>query len=158
MENFKINDYSTNEQDKRSFEQGKGVEEFQNLNLDSLKSLDPAQQKEIVETQKRSEKEALDDLNNIYALAERYADRDDSSFLLHGDENQRPDIIYFEGYYAGFATCEGREDEFSLREKQFKTQKQLVQEISTMKSVRREVPAGQRLSNIFRAISGKIAA
>ena len=45
-----------------------------------------------------------------------------------------------------------------IRENEIKTQEELVQEISTMKSVRREVPAGQRFSNIIRAISGKIAA
>ena len=66
--------------------------------------------------------------------------------------------MHYEDYDANFETYEGRENEFSLRENQFKTQEQLVQEISTMKSVRREVPAGQRFLNIIRAISGKIAA
>ena len=159
MENFKINDY-TKEQ-KKSLEQKSSSEEFQNLNLDSLKSLDPVQQKEIVETQKRSEKEALEDLDDIYARSELKADRESSSFFLQDDETQSSNIvhfIHFKGHCANFETYKGREDKFSLRKKQFKTQKQLVQEISTMKSVRREVPAGQRLSNIFRAISGKIAA
>jgi len=49
MENFKINDYSTNEQDKRSFEQGKGVEEFQDFKFDSPESLSSEQQEEIEE-------------------------------------------------------------------------------------------------------------
>ena len=158
MENFTINDYNTNEQDKRSFEQGKGVEEFQDFNLDPLESLDPARQEEIEKTQESSKNEALEDLNDIYARAELKADREKGSFFLRDDEIQNLNIVHFEDYDANFETYEGREDEFSLRENQFKTQKQLVQEISTMKSVRREVPAGQRLSNIFRAISGKIAA
>jgi len=67
-------------------------------------------------------------------------------------------ITHFEDYGANFETYEDREDQFSLRENQFKTQEQLVQEISAMKSVRREVSAGKRFSNIIRAISGKIAA
>ena len=162
MENFKINDYSTNEQDKKSLEQGDSSEGFQNLNLDSLKSLDPARQKEIEKTQESSKKEALENLNNIYALAERNADRENSSFFLRDDEAQSSNIIYFihfKGHHnANFETYEGREDKFSLREKQFKTQKQLGKEISAMKSVRREVPAGKRVLNIVRAISGNIAA
>ena len=158
MENFKINDYNTNEQDKRSFEQGKGVEEFQDFNLDPLESLDPARQEEIKDTQESSKKEALEHLKDIYAHAEQGADREKSSFFLRDDEIQNLNIVHFEDYDANFETYEGRENEFSLRENQFKTQEQLVQEISTMKSVRREVPAGQRFSNIVRAISGNIAA
>ena len=157
MENFKINDY-TKEQ-KKSLEQKSSSEEFQNLNLDSLKSLDPAQQKEIVETQKRSEKEALEHLKNIYAHAELKADREKGSFLLRDDEAQSSNIIHFKDHHnANFETYEGREDKFSLRENQFKTQEELVREIRTMKSVHREVPTGKRFSNIIRAISGNIAA
>jgi hypothetical protein len=159
MENFKINDY-TKEQ-KKSLEQKSSSEEFQNLNLDSLKSLDPVQQKEIVETQKRSEKEALEHLKNIYAHAELKADREKGSFLLQDDEAQSSNIvhfIHFKGHCANFETYEGREDKFSLRENQFKTQEELVQEIRTMKSIRREVPTGKRVLNIIRAISGNIAA
>ena len=159
MENFKINDY-TKEQ-KKSLEQNSSSEEFQNLNLDSLKSLDPAQQKEIVETQKRSEKEALEHLKNIYAHAELKADREKGSFLLRDDEAQSSNIIHFihfKGHCANFETYKGREDKFSLRENQFKTQEELVREIRTMKSVHREVPTGKRFSNIIRAISGNIAA
>ena len=159
MENFKINDY-TKEQ-KKSLEQKSSSEEFQNLNLDSLKSLDPAQQKEIVETQKRSEKEALEHLKNIYAHAELKADREKGSFLLRDDEAQSSNIIHFihfKGHCANFETYKGREDKFSLRENQFKTQEELVREIRTMKSIRREVPTGKRVLNIIRAISGNIAA
>lgn len=158
MENFKINDYSTNEQDKKSLERENSFEEFQDFKFDSFESLNSEQQKEIEKTQESSKNEALENLNDIYARAERNTDRENSSFFLRDDEIQNLNIVHFEDYDANFETYEGREYEFSLREKQFKTQKQLVQEISTMKSVRREVPAGQRLSNIFRAISGKIAA
>ena len=157
MENFTINDYNTNEQDKRSFGQENSFEEFQDFKFDSFESLNSEQQKEIEKTQESSKNEALENLNDIYAR-ERNADRENSSFFLRDDEIQNLNIVHFEDYDANFETYEGREDEFSFRENQFKTQKQLVQEISTMKSVRREVPAGQRLSNIFRAISGKIAA
>ena len=162
MENFKINDYNTNEQDKRSFEQGKGVEEFQNFNLGPFESLDPARQEEIEKTQESSKNEALEDLNDIYARAERNADRDDSSFFLRDDEAQSSNIIHFIHFKchhnANFETYKGREDKFSLRKNQFKTQKRLGQEIRTVKSVRREVPAGKRVLNIVRAISGNIAA
>ena len=158
MENFKINDYSTNEQDKRSFEQGKGVEEFQDFKFDSPESLSSEQQEEIEESQESLKNEALDNLNNIYALAERYANRESSSFFLRDDEIQNLNIVHFEDYDANFETYEGREDEFSLRENQFKTQEQLGQEISAIKSIHREVPAGQRVLNIVRAISGNIAA
>ena len=161
MENFTINDYNTNEQDKRSFEQGKGVGEFQDFNLDSLESLDPARQEEIEESQESSKKEALEHLKNIYAHAEQGADRENSSFFLHNDEAQSSNIIHFihfKGHCANFETYEGRENEFSLHENQFKTQEQLRQEISTVKSVHREVPAGKRVLNIIRAISGNIAA
>ena len=158
MENFKINDYNTNEQDKKSLEQENSFEEFQNLNLDSLESLDPARQEKIKDAQESSKKEALENLNDIYARAKRNADRENSSFFLRDDEIQNLNIVHFEDYDANFETYEGRENEFSLRENQFKTQEQLVQEISTIKSVRREVPAGQRFSNIIRAISGKITA
>ena len=158
MENFKINDYSTNEQDKRSLERKDSSEEFQNFNLGPFESLDPAQRKGIVETQESLKDKALKDLKDIYASAERNADRENSSFFLRDDEIQNLNIVHFEDYDANFETYEGRENEFSLRENQFKTQEQLVQEISTMKSVRREVPAGQRFSNIVRAISGNIAA
>ena len=120
--------------------------------------MDPAQQKEIEKTQESSKNEALENLNDIYARAERNADRENSSFFLRDDEIQNLNIVHFEDYDANFETYEGRENEFSLRENQFKTQEQLVQEISTMKAVRREVPAGQRFSNIVRAISGNIAA
>ena len=157
MEKSKTNDHSTHEQYKKPLEQENGSG-FQNLNLDSLKSLDPAQRKEIVETQESSKNEALENLNDIYARAERNTDRENSSFFLRDDEIQNLNIVHFEDYDANFETYEGRENEFSLRENQFKTQKQLVQEISTMKSVRREVPAGQRFSNIIRAISGRIVA
>ena len=158
MENFKINDYSTNEQDKKSLEREKSFEEVQDFKCDSFESLNSEQQKEIEKTQESSKNEALENLNDIYARAKRNADRENSSFFLRDDEIQNLNIVHFEDYDANFETYEGRENEFSLRENQFKTQEQLVQEISTMKSVRREVPAGQRFSNIIRAISGKIAA
>ena len=158
MENFKINDYSTNEQDKKSLEQENSFEEFQDFKFDSFESLNSEQQKEIEKTQESSKNEALENLNDIYARAERNTDREKSSFFLRDDEIQNLNIVHFEDYDANFETYEGRENEFSLRKNQFKTQEQLVQEISTMKSVRREVPAGQRFSNIIRAISGKIAA
>ena len=158
MENFKINDYSTNEQDKKSLERENSFEEFQDFKFDSFEGLNFEQQKEIEKTQESSKNEALENLNDIYARAERNTDRENNSFFLRDDEIQNLNIVHFEDYDANFETYEGRENEFSLRENQFKTQKQLVQEISTMKSVRREVPAGQRFSNIFRAISGKITA
>ena len=154
MENFKINDYSTNEQDKKSLERENNFEEFQDFKFDSFESLNSEQQKEIEKTQESSKNEALENLNDIYARA----DREKGSFFLRDDEIQNLNIVHFEDYDANFETYEGRENEFSLRENQFKTQEQLVQEISTMKSVRREVPAGQRFSNIIRAISGRIAA
>ncbi len=154
MENFKINDYSTNEQDKKSLERENSFEEFQDFKFDSFESLNSEQQKEIEKTQESSKNEALENLNDIYARA----DREKGSFFLRDDEIQNLNIVHFEDYDANFETYEGRENEFSLRENQFKTQEQLVQEISTMKSVRREVPAGQRFSNIVRAISGNIAA
>jgi len=158
MENSTINDYNTNEQDKRSLERKGSSEEFQDFKFDSPESLSSEQQTEIEESRESSKNEALENLNNIYALAERYANRESSSFFLHEDEIQNMHIKHFEDYDANFETYEGREDEFSLRENQFKTQEQLVQEISTMKSVRREVPAGKRVLNIIRAISGNIAA
>ena len=157
MENFKINDYSTNEQDKKSLERENSFEEFQDFKFDSFESLNSEQQKEIEKTQESSKNEALENLNDIYAR-ERNADRENSSFFLRDDEIKNLNIVHFEDYDANFETYEGRENEFSLRENQFKTQEELVQEISTMKSVRREVPAGQHFSNIIRAISGKIAA
>jgi len=157
MENFKINDYSTNEQDKKPLERENSFEEFQDFKFNSFESLNSEQQKEIEKTQESSKNEALENLNDIYAR-ERNADRENSSFFLRDDEIKNLNIVHFEDYDANFETYEGRENEFSLRENQFKTQEQLVQEISTMKSVRREVPAGQRFSNIIRAISGKIAA
>ena len=154
MENFKINDYSTNEQDKKSLERESNFEEFQDFKFDSFESLNSEQQKEIEKTQESSKNDALENLNDIYARA----DREKGSFFLRDDEIQNLNIVHFEDYDANFETYEGRENEFSLRENQFKTQEQLVQEISTMKSVRREVPAGQRVLNIVRAISGNIAA
>ena len=157
MENFKINDYSTNEQDKKSLERENSFEEFQDFKFDSFESLNSEQQKEIEKTQESSKNEAFENLNDIYAR-ERNADRENSSFFLRDDEIKNLNIVHFEDYDANFETYEGRENEFSLRENQFKTQEQLVQEISTMKSVRREVSAGQRFSNIIRAISGNIAA
>ena len=158
MENFKINDYNTNGQDKKSLERENSFEEFQDFKFDSFESLNSEQQKEIEKTQESSKNEALENLNDIYARAERNADRENSSFFLHEDEIRNMYITHFEDYGANFETYEGREDKFSLREKQFKTQKQLGKEISAMKSVRREVPAGKRVLNIVRAISGKIAA
>ena len=158
MENFKINDYSTNEQDKKSLERENSFEEFQDFKFDSFEGLNSEQQKEIEKTQESSKNEALENLSDIYARAERNADRENNSFFLRDDEIQNLNIVHFEDYDANFETYEGRENEFSLRENQFKTQEQLVQEISTIKSIRREVPAGQRFSNIFRAISGKITA
>ena len=151
MENFKINDYN-------KIEQRNNFEEFQDFKFDSFESLNSEQQKEIEKSQESSKNEALENLNDIYARTERNADRESSSFFLHGDEIRNMHIIHFEDYDANFETYEGRENQFSLRENQFKTQEQLVQEISTMKSIRREVPAGKRFSNIIRAISGKIAA
>ena len=158
MENFKINDYNTNEQDKKSLEQENSFEEFQDFKFDSFESLSSEQQKEIKESQESSKKEALENLNDIYARAERNADRENNSFFLRDDEIQNLNIVHFEDYDANFETYEGREDEFSLRENQFKTQEQLVQEISTIKSIPREISAGKRFSNIIRAISGNIAA
>jgi len=158
MENFKINDYNTNEQDKKSLEQENSFEEFQDFKFDSFESLSSEQQKEIEKSQESSKKEALENLNDIYARAERNADRENNSFFLRDDEIQNLNIVHFEDYDANFETYEGREDEFSLRENQFKTQEQLVQEISTIKSIPREISAGKRFSNIIRAISGKIAA
>ena len=156
---IKINDHNTNEQDKNSLEQENSFEEFQDFKFDSPESLSSEQQEEIEESRESSKNEALENLNNIYALAERYANRESSSFLLRDDEAQSSNIIHFKDHHnANFETYEGREDKFSLRENQFKTQEQLVQEISTMKSVRREVPAGKRVLNIIRAISGNIAA
>ncbi len=158
MENFKINDYNTNEQDKKSLEQENSFEEFQDFKFDSFESLNSEQQKEIEKSQENLKNEALENLNDIYARTERNADRESNSFFLHEDEIRNMHITHFEDYDANFETYEGREDKFSLRENQFKTQEQLVQEISAMKSVRREVPAGKRFSNIIRAISGNIAA
>lgn len=159
MENFKINDYNTNEQDKKSLEQENSFEEFQDFKFDSFESLSSEQQKEIEESQESSKNEALENLNNIYALAERYANRESSSFFLRDDETQSSNIIHFKDHHnANFETYEGRENEFILRKNQFKTQEQLVQEISTIKSIPREISAGKRFSNIIRAISGKIAA
>lgn len=159
MENFKINDYNTNEQDKKSLEQENNSGEFQDFKFDSPESLSSEQQEEIEESRESSKNEALENLNNIYALAERYANRESSSFLLRDDEAQSSNIIHFKDHHnANFETYEGREDKFSLRENQFKTQEELVQEIRTMKSIRREVPTGKRVLNIIRAISGNIAA
>lgn len=158
MENFKINDYNTNEQDKKSLERENSFEEFQDFKFDSFESLSSEQQKEIEESQESSKNEALENLNDIYARAERNTDRENSSFFLRDDEIQNLNIVHFEDYDANFETYEGREDKFSLRENQFKTQEQLVQEISTIKSIPREISAGKRFSNIIRAISGKIAA
>lgn len=158
MENFKINDYNTNEQDKKSLEQENSFEEFQDFKFDSFESLNSEQQKEIEKSQENLKNEALENLNDIYARTERNADRESNSFFLYEDEIRNMHITHFEDYDANFETYEGREDQFSLRENQFKTQEQLIQEISTMKSVRREVPAGKRFSNIIRAISGNIAA
>ena len=159
MENFKINDYNTNEQDKKSLEQENSFEEFQDFKFDSFESLSSEQQKEIEESQESSKKEALENLNDIYAQTERNADRESSSFFLRDDETRSSNIIHFKDHHnANFETYEGRENEFILRENQFKTQEQLVQEISTIKSIPREISAGKRFSNIIRAISGKIAA
>ncbi len=159
MENFKINDYNTNEQDKKSLEQENNSGEFQDFKFDSPESLSSEQQTEIEESRESSKNEALENLNNIYALAERYANRESSSFLLRDDEAQSSNIIHFKDHHnANFETYEGREDKFSLRENQFKTQEELVQEIRTMKSIRREVPTGKRVLNIIRAISGNIEA
>ena len=158
MENSTINDYNTNEQDKRSLERKGSSEEFQDFKFDSFESLSSEQQKEIEESREISKKEALESLNNIYALAERYANRESSSFFLRDDEAQSSNIIHFKGHCANFETYEGREDEFSLRENQFKTQEQLRQEISTVKSIHLEISARKRFLNIIRAISGNIAA
>lgn len=159
MENFKINDYNTNEQDKKSLEQENSFEEFQDFKFDSPESLSSEQQTEIEESRESSKNEALENLNNIYALAERYANRESSSFFLRDDEAQSSNIIHFKDHHnANFETYEGREDKFSLRENQFKTSEQLAREIRTVKSVHREVPAGKRVLNIIRAISGNIAA
>ncbi len=159
MENFKINDYNTNEQYKKSLEQENSFEEFQDFKFDSFESLSSEQQKEIEESQESSKKEALENLNDIYARTERNADRESSSFFLRDDETRSSNIIHFKDHHnANFETYEGRENEFILRENQFKTQEQLVQEISTIKSIPREISAGKRFSNIIRAISGKIAA
>lgn len=159
MENFKINDYNTNEQDKKSLEQENSFEEFQDFKFDSFESLSSEQQKEIEESQESSKKEALENLNDIYARTERNSDRESSSFFLRDDETRSSNIIHFKDHHnANFETYEGRENEFILRENQFKTQEQLVQEISTIKSIPREISAGKRFSNIIRAISGKIAA
>ena len=159
MENFKINDYNTNEQYKKSLEQENSFEELQDFKFDSFESLSSEQQKEIEESQESSKKEALENLNDIYARTERNADRESSSFFLRDDETRSSNIIHFKDHHnANFETYEGRENEFILRENQFKTQEQLVQEISTIKSIPREISAGKRFSNIIRAISGKIAA
>ena len=159
MENFTINDYNTNEQDKKSLERKDSSEEFQNFNLGPFESLDPARQEEIKDAQESSKKEALEHLKNIYAHAELKADREKGSFLLRDDEAQSSNIIHFKDHHnANFETYEGREDKFSLRENQFKTQEQLGQEISAIKSIPREISVGKRFSNIVRAISGKIAA
>ena len=159
MENFKINDYNTNEQDKKSLEQDNSFEEFQDFKFDSFESLSSEQQKEIEKSQENLKNEALENLNDIYARTERNADRESSSFFLRDDETRSSNIIHFKDHHnANFETYEGRENEFILRENQFKTQEQLVQEISTIKSIPREISAGKRFSNIIRAISGKIAA
>lgn len=158
MENFKINDYNTNEQDKKSLEQENSFEEFQDFKFDSPESLSSEQQTEIEESRESSKNEALENLNNIYALAERYANRESNSFFLHEDEIRNMHITHFEDYDANFETYEGREDKFSLRENQFKTPERLAQEIRIVKSVHREVPTGKRVLNIIRAISGNIAA
>ena len=159
MENFKINDYNTNEQYKKSLERENSFEEFQDFKFDSFESLSSEQQKEIEESQESSKKEALENLNDIYARTERNADRESSSFFLRDDETRSSNIIHFKDHHnANFETYEGRENEFILRENQFKTQEQLVQEISTIKSIPREISVGKRFSNIVRAISGKIAA
>ena len=159
MENFKINDYNTNEQDKKSLERKGSSEEFQDFKFDSFESLSSEQQKEIEESQESSKKEALENLNDIYARTERNADRESSSFFLRDDETRSSNIIHFKDHHnANFETYEGRENEFILRENQFKTQEQLGQEISAIKSIPREISVGKRFSNIIRAISGKIAA
>ena len=158
MENFKINDYNTNEQDKKSLERKGSSEEFQDFKFDSFESLSSEQQKEIEESQESSKKEALENLNDIYARTERNADRESSSFFLRDDETRSSNIIHFKDHHnANFETYEGRENEFILRENQFKTQEQLGQEISAIKSIPREISVGKRFSNIVRAISGKIA-
>lgn len=159
MENFKINDYNTNEQDKKSLKQENSFEEFQDFKFDSFENLNSEQQKEIEKSQENLKNEALENLNDIYARTERSADRESNSFFLRDDETRSSNIIHFKDHHnANFETYEGRENEFILRENQFKTQEQLVQEISTIKSIPREISAGKRFSNIIRAISGKIAA
>ena len=86
MENFKINDYNTNDQDKKSLEQWDSSEEFQDFKLDSPESLSSERQEEIEDAQESSKKEALEHLKNIYAHAELKADREKGSFLLRDDE------------------------------------------------------------------------
>lgn len=158
MENFKINDYNTNDQDKKSLEQWDSSEEFQDFKLDSPESLSSERQEEIEDAQESSKKEALEHLKNIYAHAELKADREKGSFLLRDDETQSSNIIHFKGHCANFETYKGRENEFILRENQFKTPERLAREIRTVKSVHREVPTGKRVLSIIRAISGNIAA
>lgn len=159
MEDFKINDYSTNEQDKKSLKQENSFEEFQDFKFDSFESLSSEQQKEIEESRESSKDEALKNLNDIYARSELKADRESSSFFLQDDETQSSNIIHFKDHHnANFETYEGRKNEFILHENQFKTPERLAREIRTMKSIRREVPTGKRVLNIIRAISGNIAA
>ena len=102
MENFKINDYSTNEQDKKSLERENSFEEFQDFKFDSFESLNSEQQKEIEKTQESSKNEALENLNDIYARAKRNADRENSSFFLRDDEIQNLNIVHFEDYDANW--------------------------------------------------------
>ena len=149
MENFKINDYN-------KIEQRNNLEEFEDFKFDNLENLSSETKQEIEITQERSKNEALENLNDIYARAERYADRENGSFFARDDEIQNMNIIHFEDYDANFETYKGRGNEFVLRKNQFKSQDQLTQEIETIKSYPRQISVSQKFSNFSRALFGRI--
>lgn len=149
MENFKINDYN-------KIEQRNNLEEFEDFKFDNLENLSSETKQEIEITQERSKNKAFENLNDIYARAERYADRENGSFFARDDEIQKMNIIHFEDYDANFETYEGRGNEFVLRKSQFKSQDQLTKEIETIKSSPRQISVSQKFSNFSRALFGRI--
>ena len=149
MENFKVNDHN-------KIEQRNNLEEFEDFKFDNLENLSSETKQEIEITQEHSKNEAFENLNDIYARAERYADRENGSFFARDDEIQKMNIIHFEDYDANFETYEGRGNEFVLRKNQFKSQDQLTKEIETIKSSPRQISVSQKFSNFSRALFGRI--
>lgn len=144
MENFKINNYERN----NSFE------EFQTLSLEHLNEEFEQSRRDGQEFEQNREQNIQDSRAEIMDIFERQKEsgRDNHNLFENKIQESGLESELFEGYGASFVVNYFDREGYIARPNQHRTQKELRNEIESIKNEKRTVGFGQRASNFIRAI------